>query len=143
MRALTVVGSIVEQLNAIRPRKVAVFTPYREELTRTVADCVVQAGYQLGTVAGMGIVANREIGQVAPDEIVEFVAGQMADASVDCIFLSCTNWQALDAIAAVKARFGVTVVTSNQATIEAVRQAALRFEGHSLAAKVPAESQPL
>jgi len=67
----------------------------------------------------------------------------MAGVSIDCIFLSCTNWQAIGAIAAVKARFGVPVITSNQATIEAVRQAALRFEGHSLAAKVPAESQPL
>jgi len=143
VRALTVVGSIVEQLNAIRPRKVAVFTPYREELTRTVAECVAQAGYQLGTVAGMGIVSNREIGQVAPDEIVEFVAGRMAGAPVDCIFLSCTNWQAIDAIAAVKARFDVPVITSNQATIEAVRQAALRFGGQPLAAKFPAESQTL
>ena len=125
VRALTVVGSVVEQLHAIRPRQVAVFTPYREELTRTVAECVVQAGYQLGTTAGMGILANREIGQVAPDEIVEFVAGRMAGASADCIFLSCTNWQAIDAIAAVKARFGVPVITSNQATIAAVRQAAL------------------
>jgi maleate isomerase len=125
VRALTVVGSVVEQLNAIRPRKVAVFTPYREELTRTVSECVRQAGYQLGTVAGMGILANREIGQVAPDEIVEFVASRLADASADCIFLSCTNWRAIDAIAAVKARFGVPVITSNQATIEAVRQAVL------------------
>ena len=67
----------------------------------------------------------------------------MEGASVDCIFLSCTNWQAIDAIAAVKARFGVPVITSNQATIEAVRQAALGSGGSHLAAKVPAESQPL
>ena len=67
----------------------------------------------------------------------------MAGASVDCIFLSCTNWQAIDAIAAVKARFGVTVITSNQATIEAVRQAALRFGGSPWRRRFPPESQPL
>jgi maleate isomerase len=138
VRALTVVGSVVAQLNAIRPRKVALFTPYQEELTRTVAECVVQAGYELGTVAGMGILSNREIGQVAPDEIVEFVASRMAGASVDCIFLSCTNWQAIDAIAAVKARFSLPVITSNQATIEAVRQAALAFQGDPRSAQVHA-----
>lgn len=126
VRALTVVGSVVEQLKEIRPRQVAVLTPYREELTRTVAECVVEAGFQLGPVAGMGIVSNREIGQVAPDEIVAFVAQQMkGGAGADCIFLSCTNWQAIAAIDAVKARFGVPVVSSNQATIEAVRRASL------------------
>jgi maleate isomerase len=143
VRALTVVGSVVEQLKAIRPRKVAVFTPYREELTRTVAECVTEAGYQLGTVAGMGILANREIGQVTPGEIVEFVDSRMAGAAVDCIFLSCTNWQAIDAIDAVKSRFGLPVITSNQATIDAVRQVALAFEGVPRPAHVPAGGQPL
>jgi maleate isomerase len=142
VRALTVVGSVIEQLKAIQPRKVAVFTPYRDELTRTVAECVTQAGYELGTVAGMGILANREIGRVTPAEIAEFVESRMKGAAVDCIFLSCTNWQAIDAIAAVKARFGLPVITSNQATIDAVRQVAMAFEAVP-SAHVPAGSQPL
>src|SRR6185436_1183636 len=142
VRALTVVGSVVEQLKAIQPRKVAVFTPYRDELTRTVAECVTQAGYELGTVAGMGILANREIGRVTPAEIAEFVESRMKGAAVDCIFLSCTNWQAIDAIAAVKARFGLPVITSNQATIDAVRQVAMAFEAVP-SAHVPAGRQPL
>jgi maleate isomerase len=128
VRALTVVGSIVQQLKAIQPRTVAVFTPYREELTRTVADCVVEAGFQLGPVAGMGILSNRDIGRVAPEEIVAFVEGRMHGAEADCIVLSCTNWQAIEAIEPVKARFGVPVISSNQATIEAVRQLSLDFE---------------
>jgi maleate isomerase len=143
VRALTVVGSVVEQLKAIQPGKVAVFTPYREELTRTVAECVTEAGYQLGPVAGMGILANREIGQVMPEEIVEFVESRMEDAAVDCIFLSCTNWQAIDAIDAVKARFGVPVITSNQATIDAVRRVAQAFDGVPRSAQVPAGHSPL
>jgi maleate isomerase len=35
--SLTVVGSVVQHLRAIRPRSVAVFTPYREDLTLSVA----------------------------------------------------------------------------------------------------------
>jgi maleate isomerase len=128
VRALTVVGSVVEQLKPIQPRKVAVFTPYREELTRTVADCVVEAGFQLGPVAGMGILSNREIGRVAPEEIVAFVEERMSGASADCIFLSCTNWQAIDAIEPVRARVGVPVISSNQSTIDAVRRLSLDFD---------------
>ena len=120
-RALTVVGSVVEQLTAIGPRRVAVFTPYEEELTLSVAQCVVDAGYELAKTAGMGIRANRDIGRVTASEIVEFVEAQIEGVDADCIFLSCTNWQAIDAIAPVTARFGLPVISSNQATIDAVR----------------------
>jgi maleate isomerase len=120
-RALTVVGSVVEQLKAIGPRRVAVFTPYEEELTLSVAQCVVDAGYELAKAAGMGLRRNCDIGRVTASEIVEFVEAQIEGVDVDCIFLSCTNWQALAAIAPVTARFGLPVISSNQATIEAVR----------------------
>jgi maleate isomerase len=118
---LTVVGSVVEQLKAIGPRRVAVFTPYEEELTLSVAQCVVDAGYQLAKTAGMGIRSNRDIGRVTAGEIVEFVDAQIQGVDADCIFLSCTNWQAIDAIDAVTARLGLPVISSNQATIAAVR----------------------
>ena len=120
-KALTVVGSVVRQLKAIRPRKVAVFTPYRDDLTLSVAQCVVEAGYRLGKTAGMGILANRDIGRVSPAEIVQFVESHMDRADADCVFLSCTNWQAIEAIPALTDRLSLPVISSNQATIEAVR----------------------
>jgi len=128
VHSLTVVGSVVQQLKAIRPRSVAVFTPYKEDLTLSVAQCVVEAGYELRKTAGMGILANRDIGRVSPDEIVDFVETRIDDADVDCIFLSCTNWQAIDAIARLEARFRLPVISSNQATIEAVRTQLSNFQ---------------
>jgi len=126
--SLTVVGSVVQQLKAIRPRSVTVFTPYKEDLTLSVAQCVVEAGYELRKTAGMGILSNRDIGRVSPDEIVDFVETKMDDAEVDCIFLSCPNWQAIDAIARLEARFRLPVISSNQATIEAVRTQLSNFQ---------------
>ena len=133
--SLTVVGSVVQQLKAIRPRSVAVFTPYEEDLTLSVAQCVVEAGYELRKTAGMGILSNRDIGRVSPDEIVDFVETRIDDAEVDCIFLSCTNWQAIDAIARLEARFRLPVISSSQATIEAVRTQLSNFQSaHSVSA---------
>ena len=79
------------------------------------------AGYQLAKTAGMGIRSNRDIGRVTAGEIVEFVDAQIKGVDADCIFLSCTNWQAIDAIAPVTARLGLPVISSNQAAIAAVR----------------------
>ncbi len=120
--AVTVVESVLGQLRSVGGRHVAVFTPYESDLTNSVAECVTADGYELAKVAGMGIRDNCEIGRVSPGEIVEFVDAQMTGVEADCIFLSCTNWQALDAIESARVRFGVPVITSNQATVEAVRR---------------------
>ncbi len=121
-KALTVVESVLAQLRSIGARRVAVFTPYEEDLTSSVASCVTAGGYELAKVAGMGIRDNCDIGKVMPTEIVEFVDSQMTGVEADCVFLSCTNWQAIDAIESGQARFGVPVITSNQATLEAARR---------------------
>lgn len=118
---ITVLGAVLAQLGMLRPQKVAVFTPYREELTRSVAGCVAEGGYRVVKAAGMEILDNRTIGGVTPGEIVRFVEAQMGGLDPDCLFLSCTNWQALGALEALEAKFGRPVLSSNQATIAAVR----------------------
>ena len=88
-----------------------------------VTGCLAEAGYELVKVAGMGMVRNRDIGEVTPAGIASFVSGHMAGIDADCVFLSCTNWQGIGAIEPLRARFSVPVISSNQATIDAVRDA--------------------
>ena len=64
---------------------------------------------------------------MAPAEIVAFVEREFAGVGADCIFLSCTNWQAIDAISVLRQRLSVPVLSSNQATIEAVRARSANF----------------
>ena len=122
-RGVTVVASVLSQLDKLQVRRLAVFTPYLEELTESVTGCLTESGYALVKVAGMGILKNRDIGEVTPAEIEDFVVGHMDGIDADCVFLSCTNWQAIGAIEALRARFGIPVISSNQATIETVREA--------------------
>jgi maleate isomerase len=117
-QAVTVVGSVVAQLERLQPKRVAIFTPYRDDMTQSVADCVVEAGFEVVKAAGMGTVDNREIGRVTPSAIVQFVEREFQQA--DCVFLSCTNWRAIETIHTLEQRLGVPVFTSNQACIDAV-----------------------
>ena len=121
-KGVTVVASVLAQLQRLRVRRLAVFTPYLEELTESVTGCFSEGDYELVKVAGMGILKNRDIGEVTPEEIEEFVATHMEGVEADCIFLSCTNWQAIGAIASLGERYGIPVISSNQATIAAVRE---------------------
>jgi maleate isomerase len=118
--AVTVLRAVLTQLRLLRPSKVAVFTPYVPDLTAGVARCVSEDGHTVVKSVGMGIVKNLDIGQVTPEEIVKFVESQMAGIDADCVFLSCTNWRAIEAIEPLKEKMRLPVISSNQAAIDAV-----------------------
>ncbi len=120
-RAVTVLEAVFAKLQSIQPRKLAIFTPYNGDLTTSVARSLTEAGYPAIKATGMGIRANLDIGRVNPAEIVSFVLDQINRIAPDCIFLSCTNWQAIEAIEPLEAKLGVPVISSNQATIERIK----------------------
>ncbi len=93
----------------------------KEMIVRALAE----AGHLAMKAAGMGIRANLEIGRVTPAEIVKFVESQICASHPDCIFLSCTNWQAMEAIELLERKLGTPVISSNQAAIDMVRQSGL------------------
>lgn len=123
-KAVTVLRAVLAQLREIGPRKVAVFTPYIDDLTNSIVASLAEAGFPSLKAAGMGIRSNLEIGRVTPAEIVAFVESQIKGYAPDCVFLSCTNWRAIEAIEPLRRTLGIPIVSSNQAAIDAVRRAA-------------------
>ncbi len=121
---VTVIGAMLADLESIAPRRVAVFTPYPDELTSSVTRCVAEAGYEIACSKGMELRDNGDIGRVTPAEITDFVQAGMAGVSTDCVFLSCTNWRAIEAISVLRSALGVPVLSSNQVTLEASRREA-------------------
>ena len=121
-RVLTVIQAALAALRAIQPRMIAVFTPYVEDLTAGVARSLSEGGFPVIKAVGMGIQANLDIGRVTPAEIIRFVEDQIAGIAPGCVFLSCTNWRAIDAIQPLEAKLGIPVLSSNQAVIEAIRR---------------------
>jgi maleate isomerase len=124
VRVVTVLGAVLAKLRTIGPRNVALFTPYTVDLTNCVASSLAEAGYPPVKAVGMCVRANLEIGRVPPSEIIRFVESQIEGLVPDCLFLSCTNWHAIEAIEPLQQKLGIPVVTSNQAAIDEVRQAA-------------------
>jgi maleate isomerase len=119
---VTVLEAVLTKVRAIDPRKIAVFTPYTEDLTNSIASSLREAGYPPVKAIGMGIRGNLDIGRVPPSEIIRFVASQVDGCSADCVFLSCTNWRSVEAIEPLQRKLGVPIVTSNQAAVDAVRR---------------------
>lgn len=121
-RTMTVLGAVLKQLRSLRPAKLAVFTPYNEDLTQGVARALAEGGFPPVKAVGMGIKANLEIGRVTALEIIRFVEAQVGGMAPDCIFLSCTNWRAIEGIEPLREKLGIPILSSNQAVLDVVRQ---------------------
>ena len=131
-KAVTVLRAVLMLLSSLRPQKIAVLTPYIDDLTRSIARSLSEAGFSVIKTAGMGIKANLEIGRVSPAEISQFAESQLSGIDPDCLFLSCTNWRAIETVQHLQKKFSIPIVTSNQAAIEIVEQqskASLAKEG--------------
>jgi maleate isomerase len=115
--------AVKAHLTRYNPRRVAVITPYIDELNDRIRAGLEARGLNIVRIRGMGITENYAIATVSPSEIVAFAEEQLAGADFDLLFASCTNWNGVRARPLLIERFGVPVVTSNQATIVATLEA--------------------
>jgi maleate isomerase len=123
--AMGVISAVTNALARHAFRRLAVITPYNEDLTAAVAAAASAPGREVVAAHGMGITVNVELADPAPEDIVAFARDRLDGARFDGLFVSCTNFRALEAKAQLEQAFGVPVVTSNSAVIEAIRR---RFE---------------
>ncbi|MFU8870012.1 maleate cis-trans isomerase [Natronococcus sp.] len=118
--AVATARSVCRALEALDAERIAVVTPYTADLDEREREFLEAAGYEVVAIEGRGIEANTEIGALEAADARQQVLGAVdADlaASVDAVFVSCTNYRSLDAVADLEAELGVPVITSNGATL--------------------------
>jgi maleate isomerase len=104
-------------------KRIALLTPYVDELNQAIRAGLERRGLTVVHMAGLGITDNFGISHVTPDEIVAFAERELTGRQFDLLFVSCTNFRAVEARPLLMQRFDVPVVTSNQATIDAAFEA--------------------
>lgn len=117
------IGVLSAAAEAIRSRgwsRVAVVTPYIDELTGTIAASLRENGLTVVAAGGMGISDNIALADPTPEDITAFARTVVAKQHVDGIFVSCTNFRGLEAIPMIESALRLPVVTSNSAAVEAI-----------------------
>ena len=117
--------AVSEALGRHASARVAMITPYTPDITAKVAGVQQKAGHDIVCAHGMGIAVNRDIGHVEPQTVLAFAERELAGVEFDVLFVSCTNLRTAPLLEPLAERFGVPVVTSNAASLEA----ALRLLG--------------
>ncbi len=119
--AIGVISAVAEALDRQAARRLAVITPYNEDLTSSVA-AAVAAGREIVCAHGMGITSNVALADPTPADIIAFAREKLAGKKFDGVFVSCTNFRSYEARAALGEALGVPVVTSNSAVIAAIQR---------------------
>ena len=119
VHVVSVIASVREALQRHGVRRIGVLTPYIDSLNERIkASLEADSGLKVVEMAGLGITDNSAIAAITQAEILEFATNSLASNSVELVFISCTNLDALDTMDAISDRLGVPVVTSNQAALE-------------------------
>jgi maleate cis-trans isomerase len=111
--------SVVEALRFFGARRLSVATPYPEWNNRRLRAYLEAQGFEVLNVDGeprAAAAGNQGINDQDPDTVAEF-ASRVCHPEADARLCSCTAWRSVEAIAAIEARTGKPVVSSNQSTI--------------------------
>jgi maleate isomerase len=122
--------SVDRAFEALGVERIAVRTPYNEELNGREREYFEAAGYEVRSIEGKGIEENVAIGALTPEDAYRQVRETIDSGDVDAVFVSCTNYRSLRAIEPLEADLGIPVVTSNGVTLwDVCRAAGVASEG--------------
>jgi len=116
---VSVIASVRRAILGQSVRRVGVITPYVESLNERIRASLEEDGLEVVAIHGLGISENFAIAGVEPRDIAAFAEDRLGALDVDLVFVSCTNFRAVDAIPLIQELLGRPVVTSNQAALEA------------------------
>lgn len=112
--ALTTSEALLEALDALHVRTIAVATPYVERLTRRLEDFLAEDGREVVACAGLGL--DRLIWHV-PYTVTADLVRRADRPEAEAVFVACTNLPTYDLIAPLEDALGKAVLTANQVTL--------------------------
>lgn len=127
--ATTSIRSAVEALRVFGARKVAVASPYPEEVNRNVAAFLEADGFEVVGRRTRDVVFKR-LQDVHSEDIYRFACETAAGApGAEALYIPCPQWPAADAVEAVERDCGLPVVASDPADFwAAFRALGLRLD---------------
>jgi maleate isomerase len=102
-------------LRAFGAQRIAVLTPYSDEVNAGIRSYIEQHGF---VVAAMGSFNERDdnrVARISPDSIAEAATQLVAGSGAEALFVSCTSLRLAERVAELEARIGVPATSSNHA----------------------------
>lgn len=123
VKAVTTAGAVVDALRTLGVRRIAVATPYIEEINVREKMFLESSGFTVARIRGLGIVRNVDIGRQPPEVAYRLALKVAEGVDVDAVFISCTNFRTLEIVDPLESRLGIPVISSNTASAWAALRA--------------------
>src|SRR5512137_2594910 len=120
--AITTATAVHAAFDALTVKRVAVATPYTSEINRSEKESLERRGIQVTDIQGYHEslaphqLKNDMIGRLTPEDAFA-MAQKVNGEDNQAIFISCTNFRAIEIIERLEKETGKSVVSSNQATL--------------------------
>lgn len=118
---VSILDTITKCLRRCDVVNIGVVTPYPDQLNAAIRRTLVQDGFSISCIAGMGLRKNADVGRIKPAEIVDFVTSN-TPTDVEAVAVPCTNLRAYEVRHEIAEALGKPVVTANSSVIDDVRQ---------------------
>jgi maleate isomerase len=114
--ATTTSTAVIEALKALHVKKVAVGTPYPDEINQLETVFLEKNGFHVTSIKGLAIAPDVDIGKQEP--YIAYKVGKSVNTKdAECIFISCTDFRSIEIIDALEKTLGKPVISSNQSTL--------------------------
>jgi maleate isomerase len=126
MAAITTSTAVIESFLALKLKKIAVVTPYIDDLNQREKVFIEKSGFQVTAIKGLGVLDANEMQNVRHEQMYR-LAKEVFTEDADALFISCTGIAVIDIIEPLEKDLNRPVVTSNQATMwRALRKIGIR-----------------
>lgn len=116
--AKTMAGGVVEALRELKALKIAIVTPYIEEINKREKVFMESIGFEVVYEKGLGISDTIEIAKISPGTVYRLGKEALAKApEADALFLSCGNLRTIEILSTLEKDMGKPVISSNQALL--------------------------
>lgn len=99
-----------------RANRIAMLTPYMDEVGAVVTECVEESGFTVCSSASFNLRTDSAIAAVSPESIFE-AACSIDTRNCDALFIPCTLLRTSSVIERLEARIGKPVITAHQAML--------------------------
>ncbi len=115
--ATTTATAVVRALTELSIKRLVVVTPYSDDLNQREKAFLEGSGFQVLSLEGLSL--STDYGTWPAERTYSFArdVAMAVHQDFDGLFVSCTNFPAIEVIQALEEDLGVSVVTSNQASI--------------------------
>jgi len=114
--ATTTTTAVVRAFHAFGLQKIALATPYTDEVTKLEVDYLQSEGFEITNWQGGGITVTADIQECDPE--VSYQRALEVDSDrADAVFISCTGFRTIENIERLERKLGKPVITSNQASM--------------------------